>query len=143
MPGSRRYADPTSYLLTPTEWGPKRAEFCALVDKSPDPARAWAAAEAELHRSLGDLEAVLAGGAGPIRLSDAGELVIPPLSAESVPAEADALRDELMEMLPRPRLALASLLIEMDNRIAFTDALVHAGARPPAAPSSAATSTPA
>lgn len=100
VPGSRRYADPASYLLTAEQWGPKRGEFCALVDKSPNPAQAWA---------------------------DAGELVIPPLSAESVPAEAEVLRDELMEMLPRPR--LASLLIEMDNRIGFTDALVHAGGK--------------
>jgi TnpA family transposase len=54
-------------------------------------------------------------------------LVIPPLTAESVPADADALCDELMELLPRPR--LASLLIEMDNRIGFTEALVHAGGK--------------
>ena len=54
-----------------------------------------------------------------------GELVIPPLTAESVPAEADTLRDELVALLPRPR--LASLLIELDNRIGFTEALVHAG----------------
>jgi hypothetical protein len=37
VPGSRRYADPASYLLTPAQWEPKRAEFCALVEKSPDP----------------------------------------------------------------------------------------------------------
>jgi len=70
---------------------------------------------------------VLAAGAGPIRLSEEGELVIPPLTAESVPADADALRDELMELLPRPR--LASLLIEMDSRIGSTEALVHAGGK--------------
>jgi TnpA family transposase len=127
VPGSRRYADPTSYLLTAEQWEPKRAGFCALVEKSPDPTRAWTATEAELHRSVADLEAVLAGGAGPIRLSEQGELVIPPLSAESAPAEAGLLRDELMELLPRPH--LVSLLIEMDNRIGFTDALVHAGGK--------------
>lgn len=127
VPGSRRYADPASFLLTPAQWEPKRAEFCALVERSPDAARAWADTEAELHRNLEDLETVLVGGAGPIRLSEEGELVIPPLTAESVPADADALRDELMELLPRPR--LASLLIEMDNRIGFTEALVHAGGK--------------
>lgn len=127
VPGSRRYADPASYLLTPVQWDPKRAEFCALVERSPDAALAWAGTEAELHRSLEDLEAVLASSAGPIRLSEDGELVIPPLTAESVPADADALRNELMALLPRPR--LASLLIEMDSRIGFTDALVHAGGK--------------
>ena len=60
VPGSRRYADPASYLLTPAQWDPKRAEFCALVERSPDAALACAGTEAELHRSLEDLEAVLA-----------------------------------------------------------------------------------
>jgi hypothetical protein len=32
-----------------------------------------------------------------------------------------------MELVPRP--GLASLLIEMDNRIGFTEALVHAGGK--------------
>jgi len=107
--------------------GAEESEFCALVEKSPDPRQAWADTEDELDRGLADLEAVLSGGAGPIRLSEQGELVIPPLAAESVPAEADVLRDELMELRPRP--PLASLLIEMDNRIGFTDALVHAGGK--------------
>ncbi len=127
VPGSRRYADPASLLFTPEQWEPKRAEFFALVGKSPDAARAWADTEAELHRRLADLEATLASGAGPIRLSEGGELVIPPLSAESVPTEADTLRDELVALLPRPR--LASLLIELDNRIGFTEAMVHAGGK--------------
>lgn len=70
---------------------------------------------------------MLAGGAGPVRLSDDGDLVIPPLSAESVPAEAEALHDELMELLPRP--LLTSLIIEVDSRIGFTEALIHAGGK--------------
>lgn len=76
----------------------------------------------------------------PVRLSEQGELVIPPLAAESVPAEADVLQDALMELLPRPPPAL--MLIEMDNRIGFTDALVHAGGKT-ARPNWSATSTPA
>jgi hypothetical protein len=56
VPGSRRYADPASFLLT----------------------------------ALGDLQALLAKGtAGQVRLTDDGELIIPPLTAEDVPAEAD------------------------------------------------------
>lgn len=39
VPGSRRYADPASFLLTPGQWEPKRAEFSALVERSPDPTR--------------------------------------------------------------------------------------------------------
>jgi TnpA family transposase len=127
VPGSRRYDDPASYLLTPEQWGPQRAEFCTLVERPPDPTEAWAGAESELELALGDLDAVLAKGDGQVRLTDQGELVISPLSAESVPAEADTLRNELMALLPRPR--LASLVIEVDHRIGFTEALVHAGGK--------------
>jgi hypothetical protein len=78
VPGSRRYADPASFLLTGERW----------------------------------------------RLTDDGELIIPPLTAEDVPAEADALRTELAAMLPR--IPLASVLVEVDARTGFTDHLVHA-----------------
>ncbi len=71
---------------------------------------------------------------GPIRLSEHGDLIIPALSAESVPAGTVAVRAELMELSPRPR--LASLLIELDSRVGFTDALVHAGGKDRGEPSS-------
>jgi hypothetical protein len=72
------------------------------------------------------------GGPGEVRLGADGELVIPPLTAEDVPAEAEALRAELGAMLPR--VPIASVLVEVDARTGFTDHLVHAGgqvARPP------------
>jgi Tn3 transposase DDE domain len=92
VPGSRRYADPASFLLTPQQWEQRRLEFCHLVGK-PAPA-ADALAGDELHAVLADLEAQLARSTGPgeIRLGADGELVIPPLTAEDVPAEAEALR---------------------------------------------------
>ena len=33
VPGSRRYADPVTYLYTPEQWQPRLAEFCQLVRK--------------------------------------------------------------------------------------------------------------
>jgi len=81
VPGSRRYADPASYLMTSAQWETQRLEFCHLVGKPADPAEALSAAEAELHVALADLEEVLASGAGPVRLNERGELVIPALSA--------------------------------------------------------------
>ena len=118
---------PGQLLADPEQSGPQRAEFCTLVERPSDPAEAWASTEGELEQALGDLDAVLATGDGQVRLTDQGELVISPLSAESVPAEADDLRDELMALLPRPE--LASLLIEVDHRVGFTEALVHAGGK--------------
>jgi len=87
-----------------------------------------------LHAALSDLEAQLArgGGKGEVRLNADGELIIPPLTAEHVPAEAEALRAELGALLPR--VPIASVLVEVDARTGFTDHLVHAGGkvtRPP------------
>lgn len=128
VPGSRRYADPGSFLLTGEAWAPAKLEFCHLVGKPAEAADALAVADDELHTALADLETQLAkGNPGEVRLTDDGELIIPPLTAEDVPAEADALRTELGGMLPR--LPLASALVEIDARTGFTDFLVHAGGK--------------
>lgn len=52
MPGSRRYADPAAYLLTPEQWTPQRAEFCRLVGKPADPGEGLAAVVDELHEAV-------------------------------------------------------------------------------------------
>jgi TnpA family transposase len=127
VPGSRRYSDPAAYLLTPDKWADQRAEFCQLVGKPTDPARALAAAEDELGEALGELEEVLAAGDGPVRLDEAGDLVISPLTAEDVPAEATALKAELTEMLPFA--PIVSLLIELDKRTGYLDCFTHAGGK--------------
>ena len=129
VPGSRRYADPASFLLTPQQWEPQRLEFCHLVGKPATAADALALANDELHAALSDLEAQLArgGGKGEVRLGPDGELIIPPLTAEDVPADAEALREELGAMLPR--VPIASVLVEIDARTGFIDQLTHAGGR--------------
>ena len=73
VPGSRRYADPASFLLTPQQWEPRRLEFCHLVGK-PASAAALAVAGDELHVALSDLESQLARGGGPgqVRLTGDG-----------------------------------------------------------------------
>jgi TnpA family transposase len=129
--GSRRYADPGTYLFTPEQWQPRLAEFCQLVRKPPGAAEAIAQVKDELHLALTDLEETLANSspndAGAIRLDKEGKLVIPPLSAEDIPAEAKALRDELASMLPF--VPIASLLIELDARTNFLACFTHAGGR--------------
>jgi hypothetical protein len=52
--------------------------------------RALADATDELGEALDGLEQVLAAGDGPVRLGPDGDLVISPLTAEDVPAEATA-----------------------------------------------------
>ncbi|MEV1065128.1 hypothetical protein [Streptomyces sp. NPDC050263] len=65
-----------------------------------------------------------ATGVGEVRLSDKSELIIPPLSAEDVPAEAASLREELSE--PLPLAPIASPLVELDRCTGFLDCITHA-----------------
>ncbi|MFI6910051.1 Tn3 family transposase [Nonomuraea sp. NPDC050394] len=128
VPGSRRYADPATYLYTLAQWTPRQAAFWRLVGKPADPGEAIAQGKDELHQALGELEQTLAGSlpdeSGAVRLDDDDNLVIPKLSAEDVPAEAEALREELAGMLPFA--PIASLLIELDVRTSFLDCFTHA-----------------
>ncbi|GAA5050107.1 Tn3 family transposase [Nocardia callitridis] len=127
VPGSRRYADPAAYLLTPEQWEPQRGEFCRLVDKPADPAAALAALTDEWHAAVAELEQLLAAGDGPVRLDEAGDLVISPLTAEDIPTEAIELKAELTEMLPFA--PIVSLLIELDKRTGYLDCFTHAGGK--------------
>jgi TnpA family transposase len=131
VPGSRRYADPSTYLYTPEQWAPRQAEFCRLVAKPAAAGDAIEQGRAELHAALSDLETTLAGAApddtGAVRLDSDDALVIPRLTAEDVPAEAKALREELAGMLPFA--PIASLLIELDVRTGFLGCFTHAGGR--------------
>ncbi|MGW5691186.1 Tn3 family transposase [Streptomyces asiaticus] len=130
VPSSRRYADPASYLFTPAQWEGQREQFCQLVGKPTDARLALEGCKEELAAAMGDLEKVLGNrqaGAGEVRLSPGGELIIPPLSAEDIPAEAAELKEELSELLPLA--PIASLLVELDRRTGFLDCFTHAGGK--------------
>lgn len=129
VPGSRRYANPASYLFTPAAWEGRRLEFCQLVGRFTDPDRALGVAEKELSTAMGELEEVLARGKGKgdVRLDEHGDLVIPPLSAEDIPAEAEALREQISGRLPFA--PIASLLVELDRHTGFLDCFTHAGGK--------------
>jgi hypothetical protein len=49
VPGSRRYANPATYLLTSQAWDGLRPEFCQLVGKSAEAVAALRQSDAELH----------------------------------------------------------------------------------------------
>lgn len=76
--GSRRYADPGTYLFSPEQWEGRRAEFCRLVRKPAEAADALAQAKDELHQALSDLEETLAGSSpgdvGAVRLDEAAAI---------------------------------------------------------------------
>jgi Tn3 transposase DDE domain len=85
--------------------------------------------DGELRAALRDLERMLAGGQGPVRLGKNGELVIGPLTAEGIPAEAAELKDELAGLIPFA--PIASVLVELDRQTGFLDCFTHAGGAKP------------
>ncbi|MFD6986833.1 Tn3 family transposase, partial [Streptomyces sp. NPDC059956] len=127
VPGSRRYDNPAACLFKPAQWEDHRFEFCRLVGKSPDFSETLPQVMDELDEALTDLEKVLGRGDGLVRLNDAGELVISPLTAEDIPSEAEELHTELERMLPN--VPIASLLVEMDRHTGFLDCFTHAGGK--------------
>jgi TnpA family transposase len=131
VPGSRRYADPSTYLYTARQWAPRQEEYCRLVGKPATAAHALEQGKEELHTALAELESALAssppGDRGTVRLDSDDHLVVPPLPAEDIPSEARELKDELAGMLPFA--PIASLLIELDARTGFLDCFTHAGGR--------------
>lgn len=62
-----------------------------------------------------------------MRLDEAGDLVISPLTAEDIPTEAIELKAGLTEMLPFA--PIVSLLIELDKRTGYLDCFTHAGGK--------------
>ncbi|SDG69828.1 Transposase and inactivated derivatives, TnpA family [Lentzea fradiae] len=127
VPGSRRYADPTTLLLPPGKWEGMRTEYCALVDVPPSADEALERVGEQLRAALGELEPLLTGGDGPVRMTDKGEIVVSRLSAMAVPDAVEQLRLQLVDLLPRPQ--LTELLIEVDRWSSWSDRLTHAGGK--------------
>jgi TnpA family transposase len=134
VPGSRRYTDPATLLLPPDRWAGQRDDFCTVTGSDPNPSRQLERLEAELHAAVAGLETILAdpGAEGLARLGADGELIVSPLPAEQVPAEADTLAEATSARLPRVQ--LPALLIEVDQLTGFSEEFTHAGGAQPRNP---------
>ncbi len=127
LAGSRRYANPETYLIPSERWSELRAEVARQTASPSDGAVRLAAAEVELKERLGMLDERLAAGAG-VRIEE-GRAVLTPLSAEAVDDRVAQLAAAVAERLPR--VELADLLIEVDGWTDFSRHLVHAGGAQP------------
>ena len=125
VPGSRRYTDPSTLLLPPDRWSGQRDGFCTVTGTDPSASRQLGRLEHELHAAVATLETVLAdpGTEGLARLGDDSELIVSPLPAEQLPAEADTLGAATSARLPRVR--LPALLIEVGRSADAVQRGVH------------------
>jgi len=130
--GSRRYADPASYLIAPEAWPAKRAEVLELTGMPATFAERLAAIDTEIAGYLDALESLLDDPDSPVRVDSDGQLHLSPLTAEIVAPSVLAERDALVDRLPT--VPLTELLIDVDRQTGFSSHLVHAGGATPRLP---------
>ena len=127
LAGSRRYADPQTYLIPREGWPGLRTEVCREIQAPEDGTDRLREREQELSGLLDRVEALLAKG-GDVRM-EGNDLVVSPLEAEQKPestAELERLIDERL-----PLVELSELLIEVDGWTRFSDDFEHAGGTEP------------
>jgi len=130
--GSRRYANPASYLIAPETWPAQRPEVLELTAMPATFAERLATIDGEMSGYLDDLEVLLADTDSPVRVDEHGELHLSPLDAETIDPVVLAERDAVAARLPV--LPLTELLIEVDRETGFSDHLTHAGGATPRLP---------
>jgi TnpA family transposase len=127
LEGSRRYADPETYLIPREAWPGLRAEVGRELQAPEDGTGRLREREEELSGLLDRVEVLLAKG-GDVRM-EGGSLVVSPLEAEDKPESAAELERLIDDRLPL--VELSELLIEVDGWTRFSDDFEHAGGTEP------------
>jgi hypothetical protein len=120
---SRRYADPDTSLIPPTEWPQRRLEVIRQTGTPAEGLQRLVERETTLEACMAQVEELLARKDSHIRIED-DEIILSPLEAQNRPASADAL--EALITARRPQVELSDLLIEVDAWTHFSDHFVHA-----------------
>ncbi|WP_165822021.1 Tn3 family transposase [Hymenobacter edaphi] len=109
----------SSYLIGPFEWQQVKGELCAQLNLPPVTTDRLTQRLQELQELLAPMQQLLEAG-GDVRLED-GELVVGRVSAEEVPAGAQALQQEISRRLPV--VDLTDILVEVNGWLGFPDQL--------------------
>ena len=127
LEGSRRYANPETYLIPRDQWANMRTETCRLV-QVPEQAKArLGERQQELEARLSQFDKGLPRNS-QVRI-EKGELIVSPLRAEETPARVSILQQAVQESLPL--VELTDLLVEVDSWTHFSRHLEHAGGSEP------------
>jgi TnpA family transposase len=121
LEGSRRYANPESYLIPPKQWSTRRPEVCQLLQVPEVGEVRLQQRASELEEQLSQFNQTLKSNK-QVRIA-AGELVISPLKAEDLPESSKVLQKLISQRLPR--VDLTDLLIEVDAMTDFSRHLEH------------------
>lgn len=123
LEGSRRYANPESYLIPLKQWPTLRPEVCQLLQVPIKGSLRLLQRQAELEAQLSRLNQTLKGNKH-VRI-EAGELIISPPQAEDEPATTKTLQKLITQRLPR--VDLTEMFIEVDRLTGFSRCLEHLG----------------
>jgi len=127
LEGSRRYADPETYLIPHDQWASLRTETCRLVQISESGTERLRERQQELEARLAQFDTGLSRNS-QVRI-EKGELIVSPLRAEETPGRVSTLQGAVQESLPL--VELTDLLVEVDGWTHFSRHLEHAGGSEP------------
>jgi hypothetical protein len=128
--GSRRYADPQSYLIPKSNWPSLRQEVSISTGIPSDGAEHLAGCRAEMEASLVRLRSAVSRGAS-VQIQ-AEKLVFSRDRSEELPESVVALQGEIGKRLPK--VELTDLLVEVDSLCSFSRRFTHAGGSEPRTP---------
>ena len=121
--GSRRYANPESYLIPKEKWSQMSTEFCQMMALPQTGQERLVQLDEQLNEQMTQLVKTLKDNPD-IRL-EYERIVISPLDAQEEPQRIKTLKALVNQCLPQ--VDLTDLLIEVDQLTGFSDALVHSG----------------
>ncbi len=98
LEGSRRYADPETYLIPHDQWASLRTETCRLVQVPEKASERLQERQQELEARLAQFDKGLPRNS-QVRI-EKGELIVSPLRAEETPARVSILQEAVQESLP-------------------------------------------
>jgi hypothetical protein len=127
--GSRRYANPATYLIPPADWPAQRDEVLARTRVPARFADRLDALDAEIDGYLDQLEPMVHAGDGPVRLDEHGQLHLSPLTGEVIDPAIVADSERIYARLPT--VPLTEILIDVDRATGFTRHLTHAASASP------------
>ena len=130
LEGSRRFANPATYLISADRWPVLRGEVCRILTLTEHGPRRLATIAESIDNLVDGLENHLENSE-TVRLQD-DRVVISPHAAEQLPEEIVSLSVQVAQRLPR--IELADLLIEVDRWTGFTKHFTHAGGAKPRNP---------
>ena len=121
--GSRRYADPETYLLTGSAWADLRDDYCRAVERPRAARDRIAQLGRELDEEAASFASMLGRGEGPARL-EGDRLVVGRDTSDDQPESVKRVKGLLAGVFPL--VELTEVLIAIDGATGFSERLLHA-----------------